>query len=59
VFFTPLATVDYAGTAGQNQTNAQFIADKLNARGQGLLVVAPQIGHAVDFDAAVASTLLR
>jgi Flp pilus assembly protein TadG len=59
VFFTPLATVDYAGTAGQNQTNAQFIADKLNARGQGLLLVAPKIGHAVDFDAAVASTLLR
>jgi hypothetical protein len=59
VFFTPLAEVEYAGTAGQNQTDAQFIADKLHAMGQGLLQVAPEIGHAVDFDAVPASILLR
>ena len=37
VFFTPLATGEYSGTGGQNQTKAQWIADKLVARGQGIL----------------------
>lgn len=59
VFFTPLATADYAGTAGQNQTDAQFIADRLVARGQGQLVVAPLFGHSVEFNPPPSSVLLR
>ncbi len=47
VFFSPLATADYAGTSGQNQTNAQWIADRLVARGQGKLVVRPSTDRAV------------
>ncbi len=59
VFFTPLATADYSGTGGQNQTDAQFIADRLVARGQGQLVVAPIFGHSVEFNPPPSSVLLR
>lgn len=41
VFFTPLAKGVYTGTSGQNQTNAQWIAWRLEAGGQGRLVVRP------------------
>ena len=59
VFFTPLALADYSGTGGQNQTDAQFIADRLVARGQGQLVVAPVFGHSVEFNPPPRSVLLR
>jgi hypothetical protein len=59
VFFTPLATVIYAGTAGQNQTNAQFISNRLHARGQGTLTVSPSYGRAIEFPVAPESTLIR
>jgi hypothetical protein len=59
VFFTPLATGDYAGTAGQNQTKAQWIADKLVARGQGILVIQPEFGRAVEFPISPRTTLIR
>ena len=59
VFFTPLATADYAGTAGQNQTKAQWIADKLVARGQGVLVIQPEFGRAVEFPVSPRTTLIR
>jgi hypothetical protein len=49
VFFTPFAQAEYAGTSGQNQVKAQFIAHSLHARGQGTLVVSPQYGRAVQF----------
>ena len=48
-FFTPFATVEYAGTSGQNQVRAQFIANRLHARGNGSLTVAPALGRAIDF----------
>jgi hypothetical protein len=48
-FFTPFAQAEYSGTAGQNQTRAQFIAHSLHARGQGTLIVSPQYGRAVQF----------
>ncbi|MCH8333179.1 Coenzyme F420 hydrogenase/dehydrogenase, beta subunit C-terminal domain [Candidatus Sumerlaeota bacterium] len=49
VFFTPLAQAEYAGTSGQNQIHAQFVAYRLHARGQGFLVVAPGLGRTVEF----------
>ena len=58
-FFTPLATAEYAGTAGQNQIRAQFVADRLHARGQGTLVVSPGLGRSVDFPLPPESMLLR
>ena len=59
VFFTPLASAEYAGTAGQNQIRAQFVADRLHARGQGTLFVAPGLGRTVDFPLPPESMLLR
>jgi hypothetical protein len=59
VFFVPIVTVEYAGQGEQQQTKAQFIADKLHARGQGLLVVAPLVGRAVDLTAVPRTTLIR
>ena len=59
VFFTPLATADYVGTSGQNQTNAQWIADRLTLRGSGMLVVQPAFGRAVEFPQAPRTTLIR
>lgn len=47
IFFTPLATGDYSGTSGQNQTSAQWIADKLVARGQGTLVIRPSVERGI------------
>ncbi len=58
VFFTPFAQAEYAGTAGQNQVRAQFIAKSLHARGQGILAVAPEAGRSVDFPRAE-SALIR
>jgi hypothetical protein len=57
-FFTPLAQAEYAGTSGQNQVRAQFIADSLHARGQGTLIVSPEVGRAVEFPRAE-SALIR
>lgn len=57
-FFTPLAQAQYAGTSGQNQVRAQFIADSLHARGQGTLIVSPEHGRAVEFPRAE-SALIR
>lgn len=59
VFFSPWALADYAGTAGQNQTDAQWIADKLVARGQGQLVVTPKFEFPFKVDAVPRTTLIR
>ena len=59
VFFTPLAQAEYAGTAGQNQIRAQFVAYRLHARGQGLLAVAPGLGRTVEFPLPPESMLIR
>ena len=56
-FFTPFALAEYAGTSGQNQVRAQFIAHRLHARGQGTLVVAPEHGRAVEFPRAESSLI--
>jgi len=58
VFFTPLATGDYSGTSGQNQTKAQWIADRLVARGQGTLVIQPAKDRGIAFGNPV-TTLIR
>ncbi len=57
-FFTPFAEAQYAGTGGQNQVRAQFIAQRLHARGQGTLVVSPEVGRAVEFP-RMESALIR
>lgn len=59
VFFSPWALADYAGTAGQNQTNAQWIADKLVARGQGKLVVTPKFEFPFKVDSVPRTTIIR
>jgi hypothetical protein len=59
VFFTPFARAEYAGTAGQNQIRAQFVAHSLHARGQGTLIVSPEFGRTVEFPLPPESTLIR
>ncbi|MGH8915885.1 MAG: hypothetical protein ACRDZM_15400 [Acidimicrobiia bacterium] len=59
VFFTPLATGAYSGTSGQNQTDAQWIADKIVAQGQGQLLIRPAFDRAVDFIQTRRSSLIR
>jgi hypothetical protein len=59
VFFMPLATADYSGTGGQNQTDAQWIAHRLVARGQGQLEIQPAFGRAVEFPSVARTTLIR
>ena len=59
VFFTPLALVDYSGKGSQNQTEAQWVADRLLARGQGQLVIKPSFGRAVIFPTTPRTTLIR
>ena len=58
VFFMPFARVDYSGSSGQNQTNAQWIAFALTARGGGNLVVRPAVDRAVPTGLLV-TTLIR
>lgn len=59
VFFTPIATADYSGTSGQNQTEAQWIADKLIARGGGELVVTPRFEFPFKPPDAFRTTIIR
>ena len=59
LFFSPLATADYSGTSGQNQTNAQWVADKLVARGQGRLTIQPFAGRGVFFPGVPPTELIR
>jgi hypothetical protein len=59
VFFSPWALADYAGTAGQNQTDAQWVADKLVARGQGQLIVTPKFEFPFKIDAVPRTTIIR
>ncbi len=59
VFFMPRATAEYAGIGGQNQTQAQWIADKLVARGNGQLEILPAFGRAVEFPVDPQTILIR
>jgi len=59
VFFMPRATADYSGTGGQNQTDAQWIAHRLVARGQGQLEIRPAFGRSVNFPRLPQSVLIR
>lgn len=58
VFFLPRAKVEYVGGSSQLQTAAQFIADKLDARGNSALIVAPADGRSISF-AGTGTTLIR
>lgn len=59
VFFSPLATAEYSGSAGQNTAKAQWIADRLVATGQGVLSVKPEYGRSVDFFGLPQTILIR
>jgi hypothetical protein len=50
VFFMPRATAEYRGGSGQQNTKAQWIADKLSAVGNSALFVAPADGRSVSFE---------
>lgn len=49
VFFMPNALFQFDGQAGLNQTKAQFIAKRLEAKGQGFLEMAPDPNRVVLF----------
>jgi len=59
VFFTPLADVEYSGNGAQTQANAQFVANRLLATGNGSLTIAPTYGRAVKFPIEPESVLIR
>lgn len=61
VFFSPWATADYSGApgAGQNQTDAQWVADKLVARGNGVLRITPKFEFPVKVDGTPRTTIIR
>jgi hypothetical protein len=59
VFFSPCAQAEYAGTSGQNQTKAQWIAYRLHARGHGVLAIRPDVDRAVPFIGVPETTLIR
>ncbi len=58
-FFTPWATVVYAGQGVQEQVDAQFISRKLQSTGQGLLVVRPSYTRAILFPRKAIVQLIR
>ena len=58
VFFMPIAKAFYSGTSSQNQTEAQWIADKLEASGGAALVVTPSVGRSLSFGGPQ-TTLIR
>lgn len=47
IFFAPWGKIVYTGLGGQEQVDAQFIARKLEAKGNGLLVVKPDYNRAI------------
>jgi Flp pilus assembly protein TadG len=59
VFFMPRATADYAGGGGQNQTDAQWVAYRLVARGGGQLEIRPAFGRSVEFPRLPQTVLIR
>jgi len=58
VFFMPIAKAFYSGTSSQNQTDAQWVADKLEASGGAALVVNPSVGRSLSFGGPQ-TTLIR
>lgn len=59
VFFMPRAHAVYTGSSGMNQTNAQWLANSLEAAGQGRLVIKPAFGRGVELPILPATILLR
>jgi hypothetical protein len=59
IFFVPWATVEYAGESSQIQVSAQFIAHRIWARGQGALLLQPEIGRSLPLEPPVVSVLIR
>lgn len=48
VFFMPRAKASYSGTGSQIQTNAQWIAWRLEVGGGAVLSIAPSVGRALE-----------
>ena len=59
LFFSPLATADYSGQSDQNQVNAQWVADKLIARGDSALRIRPAPNRGVIFGGTPPTELIR
>lgn len=59
IFFMPFATAEYSGTGGQNQTDAQWVAWRLHARGNGALTITPAFGRSQEFDIVPRTRLVR
>ena len=59
IFFAPWATIVYTGLGGQEQVDAQFISRKLEAKGNGLLVVRPNYERAILVPTEVLIELIR
>jgi hypothetical protein len=49
IFFMPWATASYQGNGDMQQTNAQWIAWRVSAGGNGALRIAPPVGNALTF----------
>jgi hypothetical protein len=49
IFFMPWATASYSGNGDMQQTNAQWIAWRVAASGNGALRIAPPVGNALNF----------
>lgn len=59
IFFAPWAKIVYTGLGGQEQVDAQFISRKLEAKGNGLLVVRPSYDRAILVPNEVLIELIR
>lgn len=49
IFFMPWAEASYSGNGDMQQTNAQWIAWRVSASGNGALRIAPPVGNALEF----------
>lgn len=58
-FFVPWARVQYSGLSAQDQLDAQFIAARLWARGNGFLVLTPSVGRSTPVDIPIVAELIR
>lgn len=58
-FFAPWAEIAYSGNGSQDQAEAQFIARRLSASGNGTLVVRPNYSRAVKWPPVPESRLIR
>jgi hypothetical protein len=59
VFFTPWATATYTGNGIQQQTDAQWVAHRLQVSGNGVLTITPKFEFPVKVDGTPRTILIR